>query len=103
MTSGTGDLITANKGDSTGHHGMIRVDHNFSSKHALFARYLIDDGSSLVSYFGTPPGTYVPGFPVLHEARNQYLTVQYRRNLGHKMLNELRFDINRTTGMRIWQ
>jgi hypothetical protein len=94
---GTGDLITANKGATNEHHGMVRVDHNFSNTHSLFGRYIIDDSSSLVPYFGTPPGTYVPGFPTHHEARNQYFTVQDRRNLGHEILNELRFGINRTT------
>ena len=94
---GTGDLITANKGDTNEHHGMVRIDHNFSDTHSLFARYIIDDSSSLNPYFGTPPGTYVPGFPVLFQARNQYFTVQDRRNIGHKMFNELGFGINRTT------
>ena len=94
---GTGDLITANKGETNEHHGMVRVDHNFSNTHSLFARYIIDDSSSLDPYFGTPPGTYVPGFPVLHQAHNQYFTVQDRRNIGHEILNELRFGINRTT------
>src|SRR5215467_11889939 len=94
---GTGDLITANEGDTNEHHGMVRVDHNFSNTHSLFGRYIIDDSSSLVPYFGTPPGTYVPGFPTLHQARNQYFSVQDRRNLGHEILNELRFGINRTT------
>src|SRR5215470_9865445 len=94
---GTGDLITANKGDTNEHHGMVRVDHNFSDTHSLFGRYIVDDSSSLVPYFGTPPGTYVPGFPALHEARNQYFTVQDRRDLGHEGCNELRFGINRTS------
>ena len=94
---GTGDLITANKGNTREDHGLIRVDHNFSNTHSLFARYTIDDSSSQVPYFGTPPGTYVPGFPALHQARNQYFTVQDRRNLGHDVFNELRFGINRTT------
>src|SRR5262245_16079082 len=94
---GTGDLITANKGATNQHHGMVRVDHDFSSKHSLFGRYIIDDSSSLVPYFGTPPGTYVPGFPTVHQARNQYFTVHDRRNLGHELFNELRFGINRTT------
>src|SRR5215467_7163782 len=94
---GTGDLITANKGDTNEHHGMVRLDHNFSNTHSVFARYIIDDSSSLVPYFGTPPGTYAPGFPTLHEARNQYFSVQDRRNLGHEIFNELRFGINRTT------
>ena len=58
---------------------------------------MIDDGSSVVPYIGTPPGTYAPGFPALHQARNQYFTVQDRTNLGHELLNELRFGINRTT------
>ena len=86
---GTGDLITANKGSTTEDHGMVRVDHNFSNTHSLFARYMIDDSSSVVPYVGTPPGTYVPGFPALHQARNQYFTVQDRRNLGHEVFNEL--------------
>ena len=94
---GTADLITANKGTTNENHGMIRADHDFSNTHSVFVRYAIDDSSSIVPYFGTPPGTYVPGFPTLHEARNQYFTVQDRRNLGHEMLNELRFGINRTT------
>ena len=94
---GTGDLITANKGATNQHHGMFRADHNFSNTHSLFARYVIDDSSSLAPYFGTPPGTYAPGFPALHQARNQYFTVQDRRNLGHDVFNELRFGINRTT------
>src|SRR5262249_53695382 len=74
-----------------------RLDHNFSNTHSLFGRYIIDDSSSLIPYFGTPPGTYVPGFPTLHQARNQYFTVQDRRNFGHGILNELRLGINRTT------
>ena len=94
---GTGDLITANKGNTNEHHGMIRIDHNFSSTHSLFGSYIIDDSGSLVPYFGTPPGTYVPGFPVIHQARNQYLTVQDRSNMGPETFNELRLGINRTT------
>ena len=94
---GTGDLITANKGNTRQDHGMFRVDHHFSNTHSVFARYVLDDSSSLVPYFGTPPGAYVPGFPVQHQARNQYFTVQDRRDLGHEAFNELRFGINRTT------
>jgi len=94
---GTADLITDDKGTVYEDHGMIRVDHNFSNTHALFVRYTIDDSSSLVPYFGTPPGTYVPGFPTDHTARNQYFTVQDRTNFGSEILNELRFGVNRTT------
>jgi Carboxypeptidase regulatory-like domain/TonB dependent receptor len=94
---GTADLITDDKGAVYEHHGMVRVDHNFSNTDSLFVRYIIDDSSSLVPYFGTPPGTYVPGFPLDHTARNQYLTVQDRSNFGSEMFNELRFGVNRTT------
>src|SRR5262245_24201298 len=76
---------------------MVRVDHNFSNTHSLFGRYIVDDSSSLVPYFGTPPGTYVPGFPTLHQARNQYFSAQDRRNIGKEFLNELRFGIDRTS------
>ena len=94
---GTGELITANKGNTREDHGMVRIDHNFSSTHSLFARYTIDDSSSLVPYVGTPPGTYVPGFPAFHLARNQYGTVQDRTTFGPQWINELRFGVNRTT------
>ena len=76
---------------------MVRIDHNFSSTHSLFARYTIDDSSALVPSVGTPPGTYVPGFPAFHLARNQYGTVQDRTILGDGWSNELRFGVNRTT------
>jgi len=78
---GTADLITDDKGNVYENHGMVRIDHNFSDAHSLFARYIIDDSSSLVPYFGTPPGLHVPGFPTDHTARNQYFTVQDRSNL----------------------
>ena len=94
---GTGELITANKGNTREDHGMVRIDHNFSSTHSLFARYTIDDSSSLVPYVGTPPGTSAPGFPAFHPARNQYGTVQDRTTFGPGWINELRFGVNRTT------
>ena len=58
---------------------------------------MIDDSSSVVPYVGTPPGTYIPGFPALHQARNQYFAVQDRKSLGQEVFNELGFEINRTT------
>jgi len=94
---GTGELITANKGTTREDHGMVRIDHNFSSTHSLFARYTIDDSSAVVPYVGTPPGTFVPGFPTFHLARNQYGTVQERMTLRNEWINELRFGVNRTT------
>jgi len=93
---GTGELITADKGTTREDHGMARVDQNFSNAHSLFARYAIDDSSSLVPYVGTPPGTYMPGFPILHLARNQYATIQDRTAFAPELVNELRFGINRT-------
>jgi hypothetical protein len=94
---GTADLTTDDKGNAYENHGMVRVDQNFSNTHSLFVRYIIDDSSSLVPYFGTPPGSYVPGFPLDHAARNQYFTVQDRSNFSREMLNEFRFGVNRTT------
>jgi hypothetical protein len=94
---GTGELITANKGATREDHGMVRIDQNFSDRHSLLARYTIDDSSSVAPYVGTPPGIYLPGFPTLHLARNQYLTVQDRAALAPERINELRFGVNRTT------
>jgi hypothetical protein len=75
---------------------MVRIDHNFSSTHSLFARYTVDDSSTQAPYVGTPPGTYVPGFPAFHPSRNQYATVQDRTTFGPELTNELRFGVNRT-------
>ena len=94
---GTGELITANKGSAREDHGMLRIDHNFSNAHSLFTRYTVDDSSSLAPYVGTPPGTYAPGFPTLHLARNQYVTIQDRTTFAPELINELRFGANRTT------
>jgi len=94
---GTGELITADKGATREDHGMARIDYNFSNTHSVFARYTIDDSSSLVPYVGTPPGTYMPGFPTFHLARNQYVTIQDRTTFAPGLINELRFGVNRTT------
>jgi carboxypeptidase family protein/TonB-dependent receptor-like protein len=94
---GTGELISANKGSTREDHGMVRVDHNFSNTHSLFARYSVDDSSAVVQYVGTPPGTYAPGFPTFHLARNQYGTVQDSKTFGNDWINELRFGVDRTT------
>jgi Carboxypeptidase regulatory-like domain len=94
---GTGELITADKGATREDHGMARIDHNFSNTHSVFARYTVDDSSSVVPYVGTPPGIYLPGFPTLHLARNQYVTVQDRAAFAPELVNELRFGVNRTT------
>ena len=95
--NGTGDLITADKSVTRDDHGMVRVDHSFSNTHSIFARYTIDDSSSEVPYVGQPPGTFTPGFPSLHSARNQYFGVQDRMTFGPNVINEFRFGINRTT------
>ena len=94
---GTGELITADKGATREDHGMARVDQNLSNTHSVFARYTVDDSSSVVPYAGTPPGIYLPGFPILHLARNQYVTIQDRANLAPELTNDLRFGVNRTT------
>ena len=96
---GTADLISTGRGHTGERHGMVRVDHNFSTTHSLFGRYIIDDSNSLAPSLGTPPGAYVPGFPVAHQARNQYISVQDRTDFGHEAFNQLRFGVNRTTGL----
>ena len=94
---GTGELITANKGTTREDHGMVRVDHNLSNIHSLFARYTVDDSFSQVPYVGTPPGTYDPGSPAFHQGRNQYFAIQDQSTHGNDWINELGFGINRTT------
>jgi len=94
---GTGELITADKGATREDHGMARIDHDFSTTHSVFVRYTVDDSFSLAPYVGTPPGIYMPGFPTLHLARNQYVTIQDRTTFAPELINGLRFGVNRTT------
>lgn len=71
---------------------VVRIDHSFSDKDSIFARYLFDDSFSVVP-FGSSP---VPGFPFKLDHRNQYLTIQEKKIIRPNLLNEFRFAYNRT-------
>ena len=92
-------MITANKSATAQHHGTFRIDHNFSNTHSLFARYIIDDSSSLVPDRRDATGNLRPRIPSPSPSTPKSVTllVQDRRSLGHDVFNELRFNINRTT------
>jgi Carboxypeptidase regulatory-like domain len=91
--NGTAQLVSSAKRSTNENYGLIRLDHALSNTHFIFGRYILDDSSSLVPYYSA----LIPGFPINQQARSQYFTLQDQKSIGPRLLNELRFGINRTT------
>jgi hypothetical protein len=68
---------------------MVRIDHTFSAKDSLFARYLFDDSVR------DEPVSYAE-WPNLTKNRKHLLTVEERRLFSSNLVNELRFGFGRT-------
>lgn len=68
---------------------VVRMDHKFSDKDSLFARYAFDD-----SFVESPLA--IPIFAAREESRNQYLAVEEARILSPGLLNTFRFGFNRS-------
>jgi outer membrane receptor protein involved in Fe transport len=91
--NGTGELTSSERRKTREDYGLVRLDHNFSSDHSVFVRYIIDDSNAIVPYLST----LVPGFPGNNQSRNQYFTVQDQKLIGSGLLNQVGFGFNRTT------
>ena len=72
-------------------YGEIRWDYHVSSRDAIFARYIIDNGS-LMEPFASPLGL----FPEQSLGRNQYLTLGYTKIASSSLVNDARFSFVRT-------
>ncbi len=68
----------------------IRLDHNFSSSHSMFGRYLRDSSDQVL------PRNF-PEFPNLAVNTKQVVTIEDRYAFSATMLNEARFGFNRAT------
>ena len=71
---------------------LVRVDHQLSDSHSLFARYQFDDDGVTV------PGN-IPTFEDVQEGRRQYSTVQFNSVLSPTLLNHFHFAFNRTVAI----
>jgi hypothetical protein len=72
-------------------YGESRWDYHVSSRDAIFARYIIDNGS-LTEPFASPLGL----FPERSLGRNQYLTLGYTKIASSSLVNDARFSFVRT-------
>jgi hypothetical protein len=66
-----------------------RIDHNFSDRHQMFARYTYDSADQRL------PMDY-PQFPRAFLSRNQFATAEFRQIVSPRTLNTVRLGFSRT-------
>jgi TonB-dependent receptor-like protein len=69
--------------------GQVRVDHTYSDRDTVFARYTIDDTGQ------TKPIQF-PQFKVIAASRNQYVTASESHIFSPSLLNTFRISFSRT-------
>ena len=79
-----------------------RVDHNFSQRDRLFARYTLNDGA-VSGAFPTSGNelSIFPGFGFNQPVRHQSATVGYTHTFTPTLLSELRLGLNRYLEKRV--
>jgi carboxypeptidase family protein/TonB-dependent receptor-like protein len=90
LGDGTASFIGTTKRVSNGDFFTIKMDHNFSSSDAISVRYLFDDSEQLL------PRNF-PEFPNFAVNRKQVVTIEERKILSNRVVNEARFGFNRST------
>ncbi len=86
---GTNNFYFAPVNPSTENYGQIRVDHNFSAKDSLFARYTIAPSANVTS------GLY-PGTALVTNGQDQFLTLAENHIFSPTVLNTIRASYSRT-------
>ncbi len=71
----------------------VKVDHAFSSKHNIFARYLFQNRKAVNPF--SPFGSFIPGFPTGEGSRAQNIAISDTYTISPRLLNEFRFAFNR--------
>ncbi len=77
-------------------NGQIRVDHTFSTKDSLFARYTIDDAEQFSAVAATSGPFSYPGFTMDMLSRSQYLTLAENHIFSPSLLNTASMSYSRT-------
>ena len=73
-------------------YAVLRIDQDIGNKDQIFGRYVFDDGVGIFPF----QSTAIPGFPGKRPIRNQYLMLSWQREITNNLLNEAKFNFNRT-------
>jgi hypothetical protein len=73
-------------------YSVLRIDQTIGEKDQIFGRYVLDDGVGIFPF----QSTAIPGFPGKRPIRNQYLMLSWQRAITNHLLNEAKFNFNRT-------
>lgn len=91
LGGGAAEHIAARSQPTRQDYFVARIDYELSPKDSFFARYNLDDSKSI-----EPEPDAVSGFAVDFSARNQYLTLEERRFISNRTINNFRFGFNRS-------
>src|SRR5882672_1360753 len=87
---GTAQFIGVTPRASNGDFFTVKVDHQLSATDSLSVRYLLDDSDVALPRF-------FPQFPNQAFNRKTLATIEERKFIGSKIVNEARFGFNRST------
>jgi hypothetical protein len=87
---GTAEFVGTTARASNGDFFTVRIDHKISDFDSLFVRYLFDDSEQVL------PRNF-PEFPNFAVNRKQVVTIEERKIISHRALNEFRLGFNRST------
>ncbi|AXC14815.1 Oar protein [Acidisarcina polymorpha] len=93
LSGGLAVLNTSRNQPTLENYGLLRVDDQLTEKDQLFARWVIDNGYSIVPF----QSTFVPGFDGKRTVADNYLLLSWQRVINTSLLNEAKFNYNRTS------
>jgi outer membrane receptor protein involved in Fe transport len=73
-------------------YAVLRIDETIGNNNQIFGRYVFDDGVGVFPF----QSTAIPGFPGERPIRSQYLMLSWQREITNHLLNEAKFNFNRT-------
>ena len=94
LGDGTAEFIGTTNRVSKDDFFTVKVDHKLSDSDSMFVRYLYDDSDQVL------PRNF-PEFPNQAVNRKQVVTIEERKIISARMVNELRLGFNRSTPAEI--
>jgi outer membrane receptor protein involved in Fe transport len=73
-------------------YAVLRIDETIGNNNQIFGRYVFDDGVGVFPF----QSTAIPGFPGERPIHSQYLMLSWQREITNHLLNEAKFNFNRT-------
>lgn len=80
---------------------LLKGNFQFQNDDSILVRYNFSRTDSLFPFTPGQGGTTIPGFGVISDTTDHYLTFNYVKILGDKALNEFRFGYNDTSSQTI--